>query len=391
MVWIVKMPKLGQTMESGVVRQWLKKTGEPVAKGDLLVVIESEKFVEEVEAREEGVLRKILVQVGEEVRPGSPIGLVAAPHEPLPSLEDSSATTRMNSLVRPPDEIVTFGREVKSGKVKASPAAKRLAREKQVDLSQVTGSGPGQSVTVADVEAFLAAGRQERGSEGPVRSVASIRKTTPWRRTVAERLKRSYREAVHVTLYKKIDLSVPLRKCDLQNGSEPLMLSIVDFIIEALLKTLEEHAEFNAIFEDNQHRLIRERNLSLAVDSPQGLLTPVLHEADRKDLFEVARARKELIEKALHGKCTREELSGGTFTVTNLGPYGIDSFSPIINPPQVAILGIGRVQTEAVQDKGGSVSFRPHVVFSLSLDHRVLDGADGARFLKTFEACLSAG
>ena len=166
MVWIVKMPKLGQTMETGLVSQWLKKTGDPVAKGDLLVVIESEKFVEEVEAREQGVLRKILVQEGEEVRPGSPIGVVAAPDEPLPSLEDSSATTRMNSLARPPDETVTSGREVKSGKVRASPAAKRLAKEKQVDLSQVTGSGPGQSVTVTDVEAFLAAGRQERGSEG---------------------------------------------------------------------------------------------------------------------------------------------------------------------------------------------------------------------------------
>ena len=164
MVWIVKMPKLGQTMETGLVRQWLKKTGDPVAKGDLLVVIESEKFVEELEAREEGVLRKILVQEGDEVEPGSPIGLVAAPDESLPSLEDSPAATRINSRVRPPDETVTSGREVKSGKVRASPAAKRLAKENEVDLSQVTASGPGQSVTVADVEAFLAAGRHQQHS-----------------------------------------------------------------------------------------------------------------------------------------------------------------------------------------------------------------------------------
>jgi pyruvate dehydrogenase E2 component (dihydrolipoamide acetyltransferase) len=159
MAWIVKMPKLGQTMETGLVTGWLKGIGDPVRIGEPLVAIEAEKFTGEVEAREDGVLREILVPAGEEVAPGTPIGVVAAPDEDTPSLSDTGTASQITAPADTPKDVAAAtGPAAKSGRVKASPAAKKLAREKQVDLSQVTGTGPEQSVTVSDVEDFLAAG-----------------------------------------------------------------------------------------------------------------------------------------------------------------------------------------------------------------------------------------
>lgn len=394
MAWIIRMPKLGQAMEAGIVQQWLKKEGDRVEPGEVIAVIESEKFTEELEAREGGVLRKILVPEGEAVPPGTPIGIVAGPTEALPEVEPVSPQAEAQAAAprEPSPTSPQATPPAPKRRVKASPAARRLAEEKGVDLAQIEGSGPEGSITREDVEKYLSEPQPQRAWAGPqpLRTPTESRALSPMRRTIAERLGRSYREAVHVTLFKKVDCSKLLEVRERLNRQRKADLSPLDFIIMAVVRALEQHPELNAVFEDGKHKLIRERNIGIAVDIEKGLITPVLHKAEGKDIFEISRARRELVQKALSGRYTPEDLSGGTFTITNLGPYGIDAFTPIINPPEVAILGVGRIQEEAVRDEReeGGIRFKPFLTFSLTFDHRVVDGAAAARFLETLEEHL---
>jgi len=385
MVWIVRMPKLGQMMETGTLQQWIKGEGDEIQQGEAVAVIESDKFTEEIEAREGGVLRKVLVPEGAEVPSGAPIGIIAAANEALPSVEVSgvpSAPEQRAGAEETPTPTRSF-----RGRAKSSPAAKKLAQTLDVDLAQISGTGVEGAITKEDVQKHV-----ELAAPLPVPCLtfSEVRDLSAIRRTIAERLGQSYREAVHVTLNKKIDVRALVEVRQQLNQQLEAKLSLVDFLLLGLVRTLEQHPEFNALFEEERHKLVVEKNIGLAFDAERGLMTPVLHNAGDKDLFALAQARRDLAQKAEQDAFVPENFEAGTFTLSNLGPLGIDAFTPVINPPQIAILGVGAVREEAIRDERGQVDFSPFITFSLSFDHRVVDGSDAARFLSTFKMQLNA-
>ncbi len=217
-------------------------------------------------------------------------------------------------------------------------------------------------------------------------TVRERRQLTPLRRIIAERLGESYQHAVHVTLHRHVTVSALLEFRDTQSPGQP---SIEDFVIKACALALQDHPAFNALFTDGVHQLVEEVNIGIAVDTDRGLVVPVLKDAHRLTLAEIAAQRRDLVERTRHWRHRREDLEEGTFTVSNLGVLGIDAFTPIINPPQVAILGVGRIRpwpgTGAGGEPGGAT-----MALSLSFDHRVVDGADAARFLQAIAERIEA-
>ncbi|WP_339103874.1 2-oxo acid dehydrogenase subunit E2 [Haloterrigena salinisoli] len=214
------------------------------------------------------------------------------------------------------------------------------------------------------------------------RTVREERSLSPMRRTIANRLQDSYRNAVHVTASREVDAEALFRATETANDRLEADVSLVDPVLCALSATLEEHPAFNATFEDGTHRLYEEHNVGVAVDIDAGLVTPVLRDIGSKSLGEIATERRRLTETVQSGEYTMRDFRGGTITVTNLGVLGVDSFTPVINPPEIAILGIGRVR-ERPRRSGDGLEFRRELTYDLSFDHRVVDGADAARFLET--------
>ncbi|MDZ5810756.1 2-oxo acid dehydrogenase subunit E2 [Halorubrum sp. AD140] len=265
--------------------------------------------------------------------------------------------------------------------VRASPRARQRASELDVDLSAVDGTGPDGAITEADVEAAAEDGGAGEPSVHP--PVREERELTGMRRTIAERLGESYREAVHVTEHRKVDAEELLAAVDAADAVLDVDVSIVDVLVGALSETLDEHPAFNATFEDDSHRIYDEQHVCLAVDVEEGLVAPALRDVGTSSLAEIATERQALTERALSGEYTMDDLQGGTFTVTNLGVLGVESFDPIINPPQIAILGVNALAERPVRGPDDDVAFRRYLPLDLSFDHRIVDGADAARFLGT--------
>ena len=241
---------------------------------------------------------------------------------------------------------------------------------------------------------------EEARSTPAARTVREERSLSPMRRTIAERLGESYRNAVHVTLSREVDAEALIEAVDRANGErvngkrektervngEPADVSLLDVLLLAVSATLSDHPAFNATFEDGSHRTYEEHNVAVAVAIEAGLVTPVIADVGSKSIAEVARERRRLTERVQSGDYSMSDLRGSTFTVSNLGPLGVDSFTPIVNPPEVAILGVGRTRERAEPAGSGvdsDVAFRRWLTVDLSIDHRVVDGADGARFLET--------
>ena len=420
MAYIVRMPKLGVEMETGIVVDWHVDVDDAVAEDDVLAEIESEKSVAEVAAREDGVLRRVYLDVDEEGPPGSPMGIVARRDEDLADLEAEVAAERDGDAAAAADDGgegataegastdatasaeasglpsaeasgsagmevtgssgaggATVAATTPEGTVKATPKAKARARELGVDVATVQGTGVQDSVTASDVEAAATAGDAER-------TVRETREFGGMRRTIADRLGQSYREAVHVTVDRDVDVEPAFAAADSAG------VSITDVVLEGVSETLAEHPAFNATFDADAetHTLYEEHNVGVAVDVEDGLLTPVLSDLGSKSLQEISAARTAATDRVLDDEYTADDLSGGTFTVSNLGVGGSDSFTPIINPPEVAILGVNRVQERPVRTERG-IEFRRHVTFSLTFDHRVVDGADAAKFLTTLDERLT--
>ena len=229
------------------------------------------------------------------------------------------------------------------------------------------------------------------GSDEPAeRTVASERSLSPMRRTIASRLQESYHDAVHVTASREAPAGAMLAAADreLKVDGETVDASVTDVLLCALSDTLAEHPAFNATFDDGTHRIYAEHNVGVAIAIDEGLVTPVLADVGSKSLAAVAEERRRLTERVRAGEYTMNTFEGGTFTVSNLGPLGVDSFTPIINPPEVAIVGVNRIREEAVPDGDGGVGFEKRLTLDLSFDHRVVDGADAARFLRTLAGYL---
>ncbi|MFC6826485.1 2-oxo acid dehydrogenase subunit E2 [Halopelagius fulvigenes] len=270
--------------------------------------------------------------------------------------------------------------------VKASPRAKKRAEELGVRLGSVEGSGPGGAITEEDVETAAESGGGEAAGESAGPAVTEERKLSGMRRTIADRLGKSYRESVHVTVHRTMNAETALAAADAAAEQLGADVSLTDVLLKALSATLAEHPGFNATFRDDTHRLHADQNVCVAVDVEEGLLAPVVRGVDSLSLSELAETRREVTRSVLDGDYSMDDLSGGTFTVSNLGVLGVESFDPVINPPQVAILGVNAVEERVVPDDGGGsddFTTRRMLPLDLSFDHRVVDGADAARFMAT--------
>ncbi len=355
MVEKVVMPKLSLTMKEGTVGKWYKREGDTVEKGEPIVEVISEKATYDLEAPASGILRKILVAEGVDVPVNAVLAVITAPDEAFSEAEILA-------------EVSPAVEEVKE-RVLASPAAKRLAREHGIDLSLVAGSGPEGRIVEEDVRRFI---DEARGILPKVKEVIPL---SGFRKTSAERVSASFRTAPHSTIMMEIDVS---KAAELHNKFQ---VSYTAILVKAVAKALTEHPIINSTLEGDKIKIFEDVNVGVAIATEHGLIVPVIQATDKKSLKEIDAAINGLTEKAKQGKLTKENLSGGTFTVSNLGMYGVDYFTPIINPPEAAILGVGKiVEKPVVVD--GKIEKKPLTTLSLSYDHRIVDGAPAARFLQ---------
>jgi pyruvate dehydrogenase E2 component (dihydrolipoamide acetyltransferase) len=363
----VIMPALGLAQETGKVLRWLKADGDSVAKGEALLEIETDKVTVEVEAPADGTLGGLRAAEGDDVPVGEPVAFVLEPGESAP--EPAGATAE------PPAEAQDAALETAGGAYEprprrrlASPKARRLAREQGVDLDSVTGSGPHGSVLAADLEAAArdGAGAAETGAV--------------WQR-MAERVATSWQNVPHFFLVREVQaerLQTWRQTAREKPGCEELTLT--DLLVRVCAAALRQHPRVNATWRDGSVVSQEEVNVGLAVATEEALVVPVIHGADRLGLAELVARRQELVEGARTGGLTPADVQGGTFTVSNLGMYGVDAFLAIVNAPQAAILAVGRI-LDRVVPVGGAPAVRPTMTLSLSFDHRVVDGARGAEFL----------
>jgi len=383
----VFMPKLGQTMTEGRVVRWVKLEGDKVKKGDIVVEIETDKSTFEVEAGGDGVLRKIFVEEERTVPVATTLGYIADPEEEVPEEPITPAVSE-------PEQKEVPAAPGPAGQVLASPRARRLAREKGIDLSKVKSSNPEGIISLEDVEAYIAArlpaGSEDTGKEPAFVEVAGVyelEKEEPMsvlRQKISERLRVSVRSALHVSSMIEIDATgmreyLSGRAADTA-GESQVKITYTDLLVGLVAKVLGEVPQFKATCDGRNIRYIKNINIGVAVAVPNGLMVPVIHNADRKTIPEISAELRALAEKARSGKLTPEEYSCGTFTISNLGMFGIESFTSIINPPESAILGIGAVM-DRPRVSNGQVTVRPVFKATLNIDHRLADGVLAARFL----------
>lgn len=388
MGYVVRMPKLGMEMKEGTLLSWYVNEGDAVTEDEVLAEFEAEKTTAEITARETGVLRRVYVEEGETVAPGTPVGIVAAIDDDIADLE-ADAEGASDAAVAPTEskdetDKPTVPATASTGGVKATPKARKRAADLDIDLAGLEGTGYQGAVTAEDVERAA-----ETTSDGATMTLSEERAFDGMRRTIADRLGESYRNAVHVTVHREVDADSLLRALDAARDSLDVEVTLTDLLVRAVSETLTEHPEFNGTVEEGVHQLYEEHNVGVAVDTDDGLVVPVVPDVASKSLAELAETRAKLTEAAAAGQITMDAFRNGTFTVTNLGPLNVDSFTPIINPPQTAILGVNRVSRRpAVDDETAS---RRTISFALSFDHRAVDGADAARFLETLAGHVRDG
>ena len=399
----VIMPALGMAQEKGTLLNWLKKPGDLVKKGEPLMEVETDKATVEVEAPASGVLQNVTAKEGDEIPVGRTIAVIAAAVETVKDTAQSAKAPHPSPLPKgegikkekmlPKEERTIAATEAsgvphplpagegrgEGGRIAASPAARRIAKENNVDLAALKGSGPGGSVVAEDV--LRAGGAVKDAAPGGPPRVKEIVPLTAMRRIVAQRMTASKQSAPHFYVGIDADMSaVEKRRSELKKKGGAGVPSINDFILSAVAKTLRDFPSLNASFAEEGVKIYSDINLGVAVALEEGLVVPVIRNADQLSLEELARQSRALAEKAQKKKLFPLDYEGGTFTVSNLGMLGVDSFTAIINPPQSAILAVGRVAPRVVAADGG-IAARPTMTMNLSADHRVVDGALAARFI----------
>ena len=389
-MWKIGMPNLGHTMEQGTVNQWLKREGDPVAKGEIIVVIESDKASYEVESPGAGVLLRIVADVGGVVPVGGTMGVVGAPGEAVPDLGPAPAVAPpalppASGAVAPAPARVTAAGPPGGGRVQVSPLAKALAQKLGVDLATVAGTGPGGLVTKQDVERAAERPAAPAPPAAPTPEEEGITRVplSPLRRTIAQRMLRSWQQAPQVTLVTHADMTGLLAR----RAADGNRVSINDLVLRAATLALCRHPRLNGWFMDGELVQVRDVNLGVAVAIDDGLVVPVVRAAQTRTVHEIAEAVAALTRKAKTGPLAPADVTDGTFSVSNLGAWGVDLFTPIVNPPQVAILGVGRVNRVPREAPGG-FAFVSEMGLCLVFDHRVVDGAEGAAWLQTLSGIL---
>jgi len=424
----IPMPKLGMAMKEGVLVKWLKEDGVQVEKEERIAVVMSKKITYEVQAPGSGILRHT-ARIKETKPVGAPIAYITGPGEEIP-VEDVAALPAAEAA---PDEAAPAAAKGKEKKpfVPASPAARRLAKEKGVDLTEVEGTGPKGRVVEADIDRYVAEQAAKKEAEPLATSSAKwlARKhgielaqvpgsgpggrvtekdvdrfmagapaavtpppsaaTVPYtgmRQTIGEHMVNSLQQAAQVTVTTEIDVT-ELIKLRAQLKTE-FSLTYTDLLIKAVAKALKQHPQLNSTLIGDEIHLLPEIHIGMAVALDDGLIVPVVRNAGQKDLQEIAQETQQLAIGSREGTLLVDEVTGSTFTITNLGGYGADFFTPIINLPEAAILGVGRiVEKPAIFE--GEITKRSMMTLSLTIDHRLVDGAPGAAFLRDLGAILN--
>jgi pyruvate dehydrogenase E2 component (dihydrolipoamide acetyltransferase) len=441
------MPKLSPTMEEGQLTRWLKKEGDKVSMGEPLAEIDTDKATMEMQALSNGVLRKILIQEGESAPLGQPIAIIGEADEDISELEKTAASAKPATAPEeapaktpaetpaetpaktdaPPEQLPESDAapavaakptepaktstppsdgqpgSASTGRVFISPIAARMASDAGIDFKTIQGSGPGGRIVKRDIETAMsekkaapaksAVGKLSlppRGEKGAVYGPSAYRDepASEMRRTIARRLVTSLGPIPHFFLTSEIDMERAAETRGSINERYPdLKLSINDLIIKVAAVSLIQHPQVNASFQDKTIRYYEQADIGVAVATENGLITPIIRAADVKSLLDIGGEVRELADRARARKLKPEEYTGATFSISNLGMFGIEEFTAVINPPEGAILAVGAMAPKAVA-RDGQVAVRQTMRVTLSCDHRVIDGATGARFLQTFKQIM---
>jgi len=388
------MPALGVAQEKGTLLNWLKAEGQTVTKGEPLMEVETDKATVEIEAPASGILTNVTASAGDEIPVGNKIAVILAPGEvatpaalhqhPLPQGEGTGEGRPVISTPTPPAEPVASTTS-DGGRLLASPAAKRIAREKGIDLATLHGSGPEGSVLAEDV---LRAAPEKASPHVEPSGAEEVVPLSPMRRIVGQRMTQSKQTAPHFYVSMDIDMTKVSRlRAEWKGHGENNVPSINDFILHTCARALRDFPSLNSTYTEQGIMMHADINIGTAVALEEGLVVPVIRNADRLSLVELLRQSRELIDKAQKKKLFPLDYEGGTFTVSNLGMFGADNFIAIINPPQCAILAVGRVAPRVVAE-GDAITIRSLMTATLSADHRVVDGAVAARFLQEVKRLL---
>ncbi len=391
----VVMPKLGLTMETGTIGAWLIEEGARVVKGQPLLEIVTDKVTMEVEAQVDGLLLKILVPTDSEVAVSEVIGLIGDVGEDIGAYTKEKTATAKVATAKGPETIRSAPMH-ESGEMpsqkrrhRASPKARKIATELGVDLAAVEGTGAAGRISSADVLAFTPP-THSKSAPPPVVAIQpslSDGVLTAAERVAGERLTASYQQIPHIHI--SMDVSaVWLGQFRQGYSLEGKSISYNDLIVKATARALIDFPRVNSLYQGGGYRSSREAHIGIAVAAANGLVVPVIRGAEQKSIEQIAAESVQYIDRARQGKLGLDDMANGTFTISNLGMFGVSQFTAIINPPQVAILAVGAIEKRVVAVQGDAFAVRPQMTLTLAADHRVVDGALAARFLKRLKEIL---
>jgi pyruvate dehydrogenase E2 component (dihydrolipoamide acetyltransferase) len=413
----VTLPRLGQGMESGVIVKWLKSEGEEVEEGEPLYELDTEKVTQEVEADASGVLLKILANEGEEIEVGKAIAVIGKAGEDISAESDDSAegeaddpteVTEEESAeegeparqredererVRESDEPATEPqvpeRQQNGGRVKASPLARRIAKERGIDLAQLRGTGPEGRIVAEDVERAEVRPTASEPARVTERGRVEVVKLNQMRKTIARRMTEAWEApAFQISMSADMSASIRLREALLERVEEGgVRPTYSDILTKVVALALMRQRDMNARFAGDEVRLFPTANIGIAVAVPHGLVVPVIRSCETKTIPEIAAARADIVGRTREGKLRTEDLEEGTFTISNLGMYGVERFTAVLNPPQAGILAVGAIEERAVVEEG-ELEIQPRMDLTLTVDHRSVDGATASEFLRTVKSFL---
>jgi pyruvate dehydrogenase E2 component (dihydrolipoamide acetyltransferase) len=383
----VKLPRLGQGMESGTIVKWLKSEGEAVQKGEALYELDTDKVTQEVEAEATGVLLKIAVAegevpVGETIafigKEGETVEVTAPEPKPKPEEKKKKDEPKPEPEQRPAPSST-------NGRIKASPLARRIARERGIELESLRGTGPDGRIVAEDVE------RGEPRPPGPAAPVASgeieSRPLSNIGKTIARRLTQAWTVPAF-QLTADVDMTRANELVQKQRELNPdVRITVTDVLTKVCAMALMRHPDMNVQYTDDALLVFPSADVGIAVAAPQGLVVPVIKNAERMTIAQIAQVRADLVSRARDNKLRSDDLEGGTFTISNLGMYDVDQFIAVLNPPQASILAVGQTR-DMVVPRDGDLKVLPVMTMTITCDHRAVDGATGADFLKTIKAFL---
>jgi len=414
----VTLPRLGQGMETGTIVRWLKSEGETVEKGEPLYELDTEKVTQEVEAESSGVLLKILAGEGDEIEVGKAIAVIGEEGEDIPAESVDSAEAEDPTKVtedepaeegepgsareeerergreddEPASEPEVSEQRQNGGRIKASPLARRIARERGIELSALRGTGPEGRIVAEDVERASATGAV---SAAPAAAAAApsgeieVVRLNQMRKTIARRMTEAWEApAFQISMSADMTASIRLREALLAQVAEGgVRPTYSDILTKVTALALMRHRDVNAHFAGDSVKLFPTANIGIAVAVPHGLVVPVIRSCERLTIPEIAAARADVVSRTRDGKLRTEDLDGGTFTISNLGMYGVERFIAVLNPPQAGILAVGAIEERAVV-VDGDLEIQPRMDMTLTIDHRSVDGATASEFLATLKSFL---